>query len=1078
MSRELSSDLRPGQRVGHAEHGNGVVVSLPTNGFVRVFFPTGERQVPLSSLSMALGRTEQVIRSAAAGEHRSIRAWLAYQAHALPLLDGAAALTSAKIDLLPHQVVLTHRVATSAPRRFLIADEVGLGKTIETALLLRELASRGELNRALMVVPAGLVNNWHRELNEVFNLNFEVFGSQGDVFDRKSNAFAKHDRLIASVDTLKIRTRMKKLEEAPPWDLVVFDEAHHLTAYRSGGKVTKTENYKLAEFLRGHCRDLILLSATPHQGDHFRFWMLVHLLNPTLFRDADDMVENRHRLNTVIFRRTKADACRPDGSTLFARRWVHTESFVMSEPEREFYNELQVYLMDGFALAKRQGNKGRALGFVMTIFQKIAASSFAAVHRTLRRRMIALTIQEGLMHDAHLDIDARDAAFNEAKQLIRGEFGIADDQMGTIQVEGIIADMKRRILKKLNDEELAESSSEFSSETVTTGSEEAAITSVELALPEERQRIRALLERFPQQTETKVEKLIYALGMLWRQDPNEKVVIFATYLGSVEMLGEEIDRAYPGQGVVVLKGGDHGSKVAAEKKFKQVGGPKVMICTAAGREGINLQHARILFNFDLPWNPMDLEQRIGRIHRYGQRHTAQVYNLVLSDTIEGKIFLLLDEKLKEIAKALGKVDEHGEVAEDLRTQILGQLSERLNYESLYSQALGDPELKRTRLELEAAVSNANEARQVVFELFQALDRFTLDEYQPLSNVTEGMGRITEFMQAAVEDDGKQWQKEGDHGFIITGQNGSPPETVFTTNRDESLGNEKLGLLGLDHRVVEQYMTQYRELAPTELGVKVQSPDGRTGAVSVWQVTSQGERGETRSHIVPLAIGSDGQRVPMWERSVDQLFRAAPSQRSTNPPVEILVSACDSMLHRELGHRQIISERRGYEARMIGWMEVVGQTGAWDGAAIQTAIEKSSRSNTKSAERAAPAANPDALGLGEDVAKMRALSIRQPFAEAIMRGTKTTEYRSGPTNIRGRILIYASLGRYGDDAESEMLQESGISDVEADDLPRGVIIGSVELYDSDEGEWYLRNPQRAENFVEPVNRPNPVWFYPF
>jgi hypothetical protein len=147
-------------------------------------------------------------------------------------------------------------------------------------------------------------------------------------------------------------------------------------------------------------------------------------------------------------------------------------------------------------------------------------------------------------------------------------------------------------------------------------------------------------------------------------------------------------------------------------------------------------------------------------------------------------------------------------------------------------------------------------------------------------------------------------------------------------------------------------------------------------------------------------------------------------------------------------------------------------------AIQASIEKSSRSNTKPVERAAPTANPEALGLGDDVAKMRALSIRQPFAEAIMRGTKTTEYRSGPTHIRGRILIYASMSRYGDDEEAEMLKEFSISDVEADDLPRGVIVGSVELYDSDEGEWYLRNPQRAENFVEPVNRPNPVWFYPF
>jgi hypothetical protein len=334
------------------------------------------------------------------------------------------------------------------------------------------------------------------------------------------------------------------------------------------------------------------------------------------------------------------------------------------------------------------------------------------------------------------------------------------------------------------------------------------------------------------------------------------------------------------------------------------------------------------------------------------------------------------------------------------------------------------------------------------------------------------------MQAAVEEDGKQWQKEGEHGYCVAGQNGSPPETVFTTDREESLGNDRLGLLGLDHRVVERYMTQYRELSPTELGIRVQSPDGRTGAVSVWQVTSQGERGETRSHIVLLAIGSDGQRVPMWERSVDQLFRAAPSQRSTNPPVEILVSACDTMLHRELGHRQIISERRGYEAKMIGWVDVVGPTAAWDGAAIQAAIEKSSRSNSKSVEQVTLTTNPEALGLGDDVAKMRALSIRQPFAEAIMRGSKTTEFRSGPTNIRGRILIYASLGRYGDAEETEMLQEFGITDVEADDLPRGVIVGSVELYDSDEGEWLLRNPQRAKKLVEPLNRPNPVWFYPF
>src|SRR3954452_25603060 len=238
------------------------------------------------------------------------------------------------------------------------------------------------------------------------------------------------------------------------------------------------------------------------------------------------------------------------------------------------------------------------------------------------------------------------------------------------------------------------------------------------------------------------------------------------YLGSVEMLGSEIEKAYPGQGVVVLKGGDHGSKLAAEKRFKQANGPKVMICTAAGREGINLQFARVLFNFDLPWNPMDMEQRIGRIHRYGQSHTAQVYNLVLSDTIEGRIFLLLDEKLTEIARTVGKVDEHGNVAEDLRAQILGQLSERLNYDRLYQEALSDPELKRTQVELEAALANSKEARQVVFDLFQALDGFSLDDYKPFSDVSSSLDRLLRFMSAAVVDRQERLVKLDDETYEL------------------------------------------------------------------------------------------------------------------------------------------------------------------------------------------------------------------------------------------------------------------------------------------------------------------------
>jgi ERCC4-related helicase len=236
----------------------------------------------------------------------------------------------------------------------------------------------------------------------------------------------------------------------------------------------------------------------------------------------------------------------------------------------------------------------------MTIFQKIAASSFAAVHRTLRRRLIALTVQEGLMHDGSLDIDARDEAYKEARELIRTEFSLGQGRMADLEIERIHNDLKRRLLKKMDEDELALASNEFADELETSAAEDAAMNAVAYALPEERFRIKSLLQLFPQIRETKVEKLLTALGALWQQNPQERVVIFATYLGTVEMLGEQIEQAYPGQGVVVLKGGDHGSKLAAEKRFKQASGPRVMICTAAGREGINLQHARILFNSTYP----------------------------------------------------------------------------------------------------------------------------------------------------------------------------------------------------------------------------------------------------------------------------------------------------------------------------------------------------------------------------------------------------------------------------------------------------------------------------------------------
>ena len=915
--------LSPGQRITHTEFGAGVILDAPSEGYLRAFFGIGERRVPVSSIQREMSRTERILRNVEGGAERARRAWLAYEAFALPVMEGASALTSAKIDLLPHQVVLTHRVATASPRRFLVADEVGLGKTIETALILRELASRGELDRALMIVPAGLVNNWHRELNEVFNLNFEVFGSEGDITDRKSNAFAKHDRLIASIDTLKRPARIKRLLEAPRWDLVVFDEAHHLTANRAGGKVRKTENYKLAEALKAHTRDLMLLSATPHQGNHFQFWMLIQLLNPTLFTGPEDMVENRHRLNGVMFRRTKADACQPDGSPLFARRWVHTESFLMRDDERRFYEGLREYLQEGFDLAKRKGNQGRALGFLMAIFQKIAASSFAAVRRTLKRRLLMLTLHEALLRDRDLDIEGREQLTSEAREMIHEEYNLPRDAVGRSEVDRVLADLKYRLVKKLDEEALELASDPYGSELSSAEAEEAASASVDLHLPEERLRIRSLLSEFPRTPETKVQKLLDGLGTLWRQDPKEKIVIFATYLGTVDLIAREIERAYPGQGVVVLRGGDHGAKLAAERRFRQKDGPRVLVCTAAGREGINLQFARVLFNFDLPWNPMDVEQRIGRIHRYGQNHTAQVYNLVLSDTIEGRIYLLLDEKLTEIARTVGKVDEHGNVAEDLRGQILGQLSERLNYDKLYQEALSDPELRRTKVELEAALSNSKEARQVVFDLFQDLDGFSLDDYKPFSDVSEGMDRLVRFLSAAVAERGEKIVKKDEARFDLVGVDGLL-KARFTSNREDAASDEKLELLGLDHPIMEEALRKARGISPEGLGVAVDGGESDPILMSCWLVESSAGAGERKTAVQVIAVKADGTRLPAAERQADRYFGLAPGAPGFSPEqrLKMFSKVVEPCLQRELKHKGAANGDGSYSVEMIGYLEIV------------------------------------------------------------------------------------------------------------------------------------------------------------
>ncbi|WP_373508512.1 helicase-related protein [Thiocapsa sp.] len=506
--------------------------------------------------------------------------------------------------------------------------------------------------------------------------------------------------------------------------------------------------------------------------------------------------------------------------------------------------------------------------------------------------------------------------------MIHEQTGLPDDPLGRGEVDRILADLKLRLMRKLDEEQLASVASSESAETLTAEGEELAATAVALALPEERLRIAEVLAAFPSERETKVDKLLRGLGALWKQDARERIVIFATYLATVDLLAREIETAFPGQGVVVLKGGDHGSKLAAERRFRKADGPRVLICTAAGREGINLQFSRILFNFDLPWNPMDMEQRIGRIHRYGQKDTAQVYNLVLSDTIEGRIFLLLNDKLNEIARTLGKVDEHGNVTEDLRGQILGQLNDRLSYDQLYREALSDPELKRTREELEAAMSNAREARRVVFELFQDLDRFSLDDYRPLADLDEGKARLVAFLRAAVDDQGGRYREIDACRFELTADAQAAP-ILCTLDRDLAQTDDDLVLMGLDHPTLGRLSKRWRSAPPSGIGAVAKGDLVQPIVLSVWWVQSFGGGSGAGAYIIPIAVDLEGKRAPAIEKRYRDVFRTPAAHLVFQPSerIDLMHRHIEPTLQRELSYRGIASPAKGYSSELVAWVEV-------------------------------------------------------------------------------------------------------------------------------------------------------------
>ncbi|MFQ5675467.1 MAG: DEAD/DEAH box helicase, partial [bacterium] len=605
---------------------------------------------------------------------------LAFQ---LPLQNSGGQLSNSRTHLLPHQILLTRDVVSAKNRRFLIADEVGLGKTIEAGMIIRELISRGEADRILIITPAGLTKNWKEELRDSFRLYFEILGI--DFVDHGISSWEMHKRVIASIDTIKKPQRLERLLGGPRWDVVVLDEAHHLSRIRYGKKVNVTQNYRLAEALRHHTRDMLFLSATPHQGNTFQFWSLVQLLDETLFDSEKALVEHRGLLNRIMIRRTKREVTDSRGHPIFMRRHVHTQSFQQSARERMFYEQLTDYLREGYSIAgidqAKTTSEQRAIGFVMTTFQKIMSSSLRAIRQALRRRLLVLLLRHQMALEEKRRRTSEPQRFSDDIVQLQDEMrevackilGIQNVPSRQANTDAFIAQTRQRVSKKYTP---VDETTEWSLDADEEGDEGVYAVA---DIPNEIEKVRKLLSLIPDATDRKFDTLIKAIEDIKRDNPNEKFILFTQYRETLEFLKEELGNFYAPEKVATIKGGPLDDKIAAVEEFWKDDGAQFLVSTSAGGEGINLQVGHILFNYDLPWNPMAIEQRIGRIHRYGQTDTAQVYNLVAEDTVEEKIYSLLERKLREIAAQIGKIDPlTGETREDFRMEILGFLGSSPN----------------------------------------------------------------------------------------------------------------------------------------------------------------------------------------------------------------------------------------------------------------------------------------------------------------------------------------------------------------------------------------------------------------
>ncbi|MCB0191467.1 MAG: DEAD/DEAH box helicase family protein [Anaerolineae bacterium] len=711
----------------------------------------------------------------------------ALQLKAMLTQQGVLSAANFRITPLPHQVLAVDFVMNLLRPRALIADEVGLGKTIEAALIYEEFKLRGQARRAIIITPSGLRHQWQDELAQKFGEKFVIYdramvNALREIHGSETNLWRQNDQIITSLDFIKPQRLRPGLSERERerreihnrrifqdiieagWDVAIVDEAHKLSKQADG---TETARYQVGEDLAQAVPTFLLLSATPHQGDAARFLHLLNLVDPYAFNQVTDLQPDR--VSTVVWRTRKRAAVDAQGRRLFKQRVTDIYPVDRSGPdhalERQLYDEVTDYVSENYNRAMGRGD--RAFGFLMLLFQRMVTSSSQAIYDSLSKRLEKLVAVQ-----TSLASKAGEQNGYGSRSTIYDEDETADEDAQAV-VDNLIASSG-----VVNEEELTH----------------------EIAI------IRKLLDLADQakvSPDAKMVALLNIIDEVCRREgnPQTKFLIFTEFVATQQAivqtltnLGYKVERIYGGQKME--------DRIAARQRFADEA--QFLVSTDAGGEGINLQFCHVMVNYDLPWNPMKLEQRIGRLDRIGQTHDVLVLNLLIQDTAEQRVREVLETKLDLIRQQYG---------DDKLADILSTLQDEFHFDRLYMDAL----LKR-----QAEAQALDRLAEQIFERAkEILEKDDLLLPQTQAEVEQYRQRLVEVSQERVkamlsgyltghgETLNEYTRRSGTYYFDLPGdQDGAKSRySNIVFDREQAVADDGLTYLHLNHPVIQEILAQ-------------------------------------------------------------------------------------------------------------------------------------------------------------------------------------------------------------------------------------------------------------------------------